>query len=246
MHFSPSRISLGVFCELPTSASIEIIAAAGWDFVVIDCEHAPITAQMLPDLIRASDAARIPAIVRVPENNAAAIQQALDAGASGVQIPQISSVEAARAAVSAARFHPLGQRGFNPFVRAARYSAEPVADFVKRSNSEITVVLQIESAAGVQAVDQILTIPGIDVLFIGPYDLSQSLGIPGHTSDPRVFAAGEEIVTKAARHNVRVGVFTNSDQEAERWKEIGIQYLCYSVDTVLLLHALRNAHQRLR
>ena len=100
MRFSPSRISFGVFCELPTPASIEIIAAAGWDFVVIDCEHAPITAQMLPDLIRASDAARIPAIVRVPENNASAIQQALDAGASGVQIPQISSVDAARAAVA--------------------------------------------------------------------------------------------------------------------------------------------------
>jgi len=246
MHFPADRIALGVFCELPTPASIEIIGAAGWDFVIVDCEHAPITAQMLPDFIRASDAARIPAIVRVPENNAAAIQQALDAGASGVQIPQISSVEAARAAVSAARFHPVGQRGFNPFVRAARYSAEPVSDFVRRSNSNITVVLQIESAEGVRVVDHILEIPGIDVLFIGPYDLSQSLGIPGQTSDPRVYAAGEEIVAKAARRNVRVGVFTNSDLEADRWKQIGIRYLCYSVDTVLLLHALRVAHQRLR
>ncbi|MEO8127465.1 MAG: aldolase/citrate lyase family protein [Bryobacteraceae bacterium] len=246
MHFPPSRIALGIFCELPTPASVEIIAAAGWDFVIIDCEHAPITAQMLPDFIRASDAARIPAIVRVPENNAAAIQHALDAGASGVQIPQISSVEAARAAVSAARFHPTGQRGFNPFVRAARYSAEAVPDFLKRSNNDITVVLQIESSEGVRVVDHILEIPGIDVLFIGPYDLSQSLGIPGHTSDPRVYAAGQEIVAKAARHKVRVGVFTNSDVEAQRWKEIGIQYLCYSVDTVLLLHALRVAHQRVR
>jgi 4-hydroxy-2-oxoheptanedioate aldolase len=246
MHLSASQLSLGVFCELPTPAAVEIIGAAGWDFVIIDCEHAPITAQMLPGFIRASEAARIPAIVRVAENNTAAIQQALDAGAAGVQIPQISSVEAARAAVSAARFHPQGLRGLNPFVRAARYSAEPVADFMRRSNSEVTVVLQIESTDGLQAVDQILEIPGIDVLFIGPYDLSQSLGIPGHTSDPRVFAAGEDIVEKAASRKVRVGVFTNSDQEADRWKDIGIQYLCYSVDTVMLLHALRNAHARLR
>jgi 4-hydroxy-2-oxoheptanedioate aldolase len=214
--------------------------------VVVDCEHAPITAQMLPEYIRASEAARIPAIVRVAENNAAAIQHALDAGASGVQIPQISSVEAARAAVAAARFHPLGQRGFNPFVRAARYSAEPVADFIRRSNAELTVVLQIESTDGLKAIDQILEIPGIDVLFIGPYDLSQSLGIPGHTSDPRVFEAGQALVEKAAQHHMRVGVFANTDHEAERWKDIGVQYLCYSVDTVMLLHALRNAHQRLR
>jgi 4-hydroxy-2-oxoheptanedioate aldolase len=243
MHLSPSKLSIGVFCELPTPASVEIIGAAGWDFVVIDCEHAPITAQMLPDFIRASEAARIPAIVRVPENNAAAIQQALDAGAAGVQIPQISSVEAARAAVSAARFHPLGMRGFNPFVRAARYSAQPVAEFL---NNETTVVLQIESTEGLRAVDKILEIPGIDVLFIGPYDLSQSLGIPGQTSDPRVFQAGEAIVSKASARGVSVGVFTNSEQEAERWKQIGIQYLCYSVDTVMLLGALRSARERLR
>jgi 4-hydroxy-2-oxoheptanedioate aldolase len=235
-----------VFCELPTPASVEIIGAAGWDFVIVDCEHAPVTAQMLPEFIRASEAAHIPAIVRVAENNAAAIQHALDAGASGVQIPQISSVAAARAAVSAARFHPLGNRGFNPFVRAARYSAEPVADFLTRSNAEVTVVLQIESTEGLKAVDQILEIPGIDVLFIGPYDLSQSLGIPGHTSDPRVFAAGQALVAKAAEHHLRIGVFANTDHEASRWKDIGIQYLCYSVDTVMLLHALRNAHQRLR
>jgi 4-hydroxy-2-oxoheptanedioate aldolase len=246
MHLSHSKLSFGVFCELPTPASVEIIGAAGWDFVIVDCEHAPVTAQMLPEFIRASEAAHIPAIVRVAENNAAAIQHALDAGASGVQIPQISSVAAARAAVSAARFHPLGNRGFNPFVRAARYSAEPVADFLARSNAEVTVVLQIESTEGLKAVDQILEIPGIDVLFIGPYDLSQSLGIPGHTSDPRVFAAGQALVAKAAEHHVRIGVFANTDHEASRWKDIGIQYLCYSVDTVMLLHALRNAHQRLR
>ncbi len=246
MHLSLTKLSLGVFCELPAPAAVEIIGSAGWDFVILDCEHAPITAQMLPDFIRAGEAARIPVIVRVAENNAAAIQQALDAGAAGVQIPQISSVAAARAAVSAARFHPLGQRGFNPFVRAARYSAEPVVDFVKRSQDEVTVVLQIESAEGVEAVDQILDIPGIDVLFIGPYDLSQSFGIPGQTSDLRVFAAGEAIVAKAGARGVQVGVFTNSDDEAIRWKDIGIRYLCYSVDTVLLLRALRKAHQRLR
>src|SRR2546427_8867839 len=97
----------GVFCELPCPEAVEIIGLAGWNFVVIDCEHAPITAALLPGMIRAATAAGIPAIVRVAANEPSAIQHALDAGASGVQIPQIASVEAAKAAVAASRFHPL-------------------------------------------------------------------------------------------------------------------------------------------
>jgi 4-hydroxy-2-oxoheptanedioate aldolase len=117
---------------------------------------------------------------------------------------------------------------------------------MKRSNEEVTVVLQVESAEGVRSVDAILEVAGIDVLFIGPYDLSQSLGIPGQTSHPNVFLAGETIVKKAAARGVRVGVFTNSEAEALRWKEIGIQYLCYTVDTVVLLDALRKLQASVR
>lgn len=98
-------IVTGVFCELPCPEAVEIIGLAGWDFVIIDCEHAPITAALLPHMVRAATAAGLPAIVRVASNEAPAIQHALDAGAAGVQIPQIASVEAAKAAVLASRFH---------------------------------------------------------------------------------------------------------------------------------------------
>src|SRR5579859_6938456 len=140
------RVVTGVFCELPCPESVEIIGLAGWDFVVIDCEHAPITAALLPGMMRAASAAGIPAIVRVAASEPSAIQHALDAGASGVQIPQIASVEAARAAVAASRFHPLGARGFNPFVRAADFSASTTTDFFARANHEVALILQIESA----------------------------------------------------------------------------------------------------
>src|SRR5262245_14686095 len=119
----------GVFCELPSPEAVEIIGLAGWDFVVIDGEHAPITATQFPAMVRAATAAGLPAIVRVASNDAPAIQHALDSGAAGVQIPQIATVEAAQAAVAASRFHPLGQRGFNPFVRAADFSAKPTPEF---------------------------------------------------------------------------------------------------------------------
>jgi 4-hydroxy-2-oxoheptanedioate aldolase len=236
----------GVFCELPCPEAVEIIGLAGWDFAVIDCEHAPITAAQLPGMVRAANAAGLPAIVRVAANDPPAIQHALDAGASGVQIPQIASVEAAKAAIAASRFHPLGQRGFNPFVRAADFSLRTTAEFVTRANDEVVLALQIESAAGIDAVDGILALAGIDVLFIGPYDLSQSLGIPGEISHPKVFAAAERIASTAEAQGVALGVFTNSEQDARRWLEIGVRYLCLSVDTVFLLNAMRAAVTKFR
>jgi 4-hydroxy-2-oxoheptanedioate aldolase len=235
------RIVTGVFCELPCPESVEIIGLAGWDFVAIDCEHAPITAALLPGMMRAATAAGIPAIVRVTSSEPSAIQHALDAGAAGVQIPQIASVEAAKAAIAASRFHPLGARGFNPFVRAADFSASTTAEFFARANDEVALILQIESAAGVEAVDGILDLAGIDALFIGPYDLSQSLGIPGQTSHARVFGAAERIVKSAEAREIAVGVFTNSEEEGRRWLDIGVRYLCISVDTVFLLNAMRAA-----
>lgn len=240
------HVVTGVFCELPCPEAVEIIGIAGWDFTVIDCEHAPITAALLPHMVRAAAAARLPAIVRVASNDPAAIQHALDAGASGVQIPQIASVEAARDAVTASRFYPLGARGFNPFVRAADFSALATPEFLARANDDVSLILQIESAAGIEAVDGILAIEGIDALFVGPYDLSQSLGIPGETSHPRVFAAAERIVRSAEANGVAVGVFTNSEQDALRWLSAGVRYLCLSVDTVFLLNAMRVGLTTLR
>src|SRR4051794_2950116 len=124
----------GLFCEIPCPEAVEIAGVAGWDFVIIDGEHAPITAHLLPAMVRAAGASGIPSIVRVASSEPSGIQHALDAGASGVQIPQIASAEAARASVSASRFRPIGQRGFNPFVRAAGFSALNVPQFLEAAN----------------------------------------------------------------------------------------------------------------
>ncbi len=236
----------GVFCEVPAPEAVEIAGIAGWDFVIIDCEHAPITAHSLPAMVRAAETAGIAAVVRVASNEESAIQHALDAGAAGVQIPQIASVEAARKAIQAARFHPLGKRGLNPFVRAAKFSAMPVGDFLRRSNEEVALILQIESAEGIAAAADILELDGVDVLFVGPYDLSQSLGDPGDVSNPRVFEAGAALAGRAEARGVAVGVFANTEDDARRWLEAGVRYLCYSVDSVILLNAMRQAAASIR
>ncbi|MGH9719223.1 MAG: HpcH/HpaI aldolase family protein [Bryobacteraceae bacterium] len=230
----------GVFCELPCAEAVEIAGLAGWDFVIIDCEHAPIATPMLPNLVRAAAAAGIAPVIRVAANDPAMIQHALDSGAAGVQVPQIASVEAARDAIAAARFHPLGRRGFNPFVRAADFSALAVPEFLEQAR-ETALVLQIESAEGIAAADSILALEGIDVVFIGPYDLSQSLGIPGEIMHPRIFEAAARIARSAGERGVAAGVFTKSLDEARAWLAAGVRYLCYSIDTVLLLDAMRAA-----
>jgi 4-hydroxy-2-oxoheptanedioate aldolase len=231
----------GVFCELPCPEAVEIIGAAGWDYAVVDCEHAPIVSSMLPGFMRAGDAAGIAIVVRVPENSAAWIQQALDAGAAGVVIPQIASAEAARYAVAAARFYPAGLRGFNPFVRAARYSSRAVSDFIR---DEPLLILQIESSAALESLDSILA-AGADALFVGPYDLSQSLGAPGAVDDPGVLEAGRKICAQAEARGMCGGVFVNSEEGVRTWRALGARLIAYSVDTVQLLTALELARTRI-
>src|SRR5262249_52562569 len=129
---------------------------------------------------------------------------------------------------------------------AADFSARATPEFLDRANRDVALILQIESAAGIEAVDEILALPAIDALFIGPYDLSQSLGVPGETSHVKVFTAGERIVRSAAARDVAVGVFANSETDARRWLEIGVRYLCLSVDTVFLLNTMRATVTKFR
>ncbi|MBI1895298.1 MAG: aldolase [Acidobacteria bacterium] len=236
----------GVFCELPCPESIEISAFAGWDFAVIDCEHSSIPGSRLPDMVRAAGSAGMPAVVRVDQCNAAAIQHALDSGAAGLIVPQVVSTGQAEAAAHAARFHPLGTRGFNPFVRAGAYSLAPVAEYVRRGNEEAVLILQIESAQALDNVDAIAALAGVDVLFVGPYDLAQSLGVPGETSHERVIRAGAEIARKAVAAGKAAGVFVNSVDAARVWVDVGVTFVTCAVDSALLAGAMRSTIRGLR
>ena len=240
-----NKTLFGIFVELPTPAAVEIAGATGWDFVVIDCEHGAIAAASLPEYIRAAEAVSIPAIIRVPSNTAEWIQAALDAGAAGVQIPQISSFEAARQAVEMARFHPIGKRGFNPFVRAAGYSTEPSPQFIERSNREVALILQLESAEAVKAVDEIVKLPGIDAIFLGPYDLSQSFGKPGEVNHQDVLDAGERVLRSAAGAGLAPAVFVNTEEASAAWTQRGARWITYSTDSFLLAASMRKLRNSL-
>ena len=180
----------------------ELLAAAGFDGVVLDCEHGPLGPESLNWLVPACRAAGLPPIVRVRAPEASLIGGALDVGAAGVLVPQVESAAVARAAVGAARFGAGGSRGTNPYVRAAAYQGN--ADYFARANGAHAVLLMIEGAGGLAALPEILETPGFDAVFIGPFDLSQALGVPGQVEHPDVLrtggAAGARRVGSRRRH----------------------------------------------
>ena len=233
----------GLFIELASPESVEMAGWCGWDHCVIDCEHAPIDNAMLSTMLRA---ARIPAYVRVPNSNAESIQGALDNGASGVIVPRLQSAEEAARVVEAARFYPHGKRGVNHMVRAAKYSLEPVADYLAGAAGNTRVIVQIETAPALADVERIAATAGVDELFIGPYDLSQALEMPGQVLDENLLAAGRRILAAAHAVGRAVSVFVNDDEAARRWIEMGADSLHYSADTYLLAQTLKKTRERLR
>jgi 4-hydroxy-2-oxoheptanedioate aldolase len=235
----------GPFVETGAPEFVEIAGLAGFDFAIIDCEHAAFSGETVANLIRAAARADIAPIVRVRENAPGPILEALDLGAVGLHIPQIANADDARRAIAASKFPPDGERGFNPFVQAAAYGKTPVDEFRRRANDDTLLVLHIEARDSVDQIDEILAVPGIDVAFLGPYDLSQTLGIPGEVAHPRVQDAMRTVVEAAKKHNVAVGSFANSREHAELWVAAGVSYLSYSVDSVLYLEACRRTRDML-
>ena len=208
---------IGSFFRLPSPDLAEIFGEAGFDFIIIDQEHGPLTPETTSNLVRACDLVGMAAIVRIPDNQPWYFQHALDVGALGVQVPQIRTLADAERAVQLSKFSPLGRRGVCRNVRAARYSARDPFDYLERSNLDTVVVIQIESKEGVENITEILGVPGIDVVFIGPYDLSQSLGLTGQVEHRLVRSAMEQVVTACHLARVTSGVYADSAEAVSHW-----------------------------
>ena len=171
----------GVSVMIPSPQIVEMIAAAGFDWVLIDCEHGTITLESVELMAMAAEASGITAIARPVSRSPEHILQVMDRGVMGVQVPHVKSAADARAAVAAVKFHPLGERSIAAGTRAAVYDAHgTLADYVKAANEATLIAVQIEDKEAVENLDEILQVDDIDVFFIGPSDLSQSMGHPGN------------------------------------------------------------------
>jgi 4-hydroxy-2-oxoheptanedioate aldolase len=177
---------VGVFIAFPSPALVELSGLAGFDFVVIDCEHGPMNPESVEHMVRAAEAVGITPIIRIAQNVQQVILRYLDIGGQGVQMPVINTRAEAERVVQAVKYPPEGRRGLAS-VRAASFGlAETLTEYVVEANRQTLVVTHIENVEAIANLDEMLKVSGIDVFFIGPTDLSQSLGYPGKTQDPKV------------------------------------------------------------
>lgn len=236
--------ALGCFSKTTDSSVIESIGKAGWDFAIIDMEHGPVTTETLKHHVLAAYSGGLAPIVRVESFESENIGKALDIGAIGLQIPSVSSAENVIKVNKAARFHPVGERGVCRFVKAADYGLLPKNEYFRLAN-ETLIIIQVEGKEGLYNIDEILETRGFDILFIGPYDLSQSLGHNGEIEHPEVVTEMERICKKAVEKNIYVGTFCDTISQANRWKELGLKYLSYSVDIAIFANELKNIKKKI-
>ena len=223
---------LGCFLTWPTAGVLELLGLAGFDFVVVDTEHGYFNTESVEQIVRAAEGAPIPVIVRVPSCLAAAdAGRALDAGACGVLFPRADSEAPVRAAVENVKFAPVGHRGLAG-VRANRYGAVPFDDWVLEANEGSTVFVQIETAGALDELEPIAALQWVDLLFVGPNDLSQALGVPGHYEEPRYRAAVERVGAVAREHGKAAGIMLRAPDEIPALTEHGYRVFTTSDRTL--------------
>jgi len=226
---------LGTFIKSVSTPTIEILGDVGFDFAIIDAEHAPIDRQGLDLLLLASRAVGLPCLVRVPEATPGWVLGALDAGAAGVVVPHVSSAAESRRVVRACRYAG-GGRGFSNSPRAGRYGARSQWQHVDAADEEVTVVAMIEDPEAVEAIDDIVAIDGLDALFIGRADLGVALDDRAAGS-PRVADATRRVLAAADRAGKAACLLASGPDEAQRLRAAGASAFVLSSDQGLLRQA---------
>jgi 4-hydroxy-2-oxoheptanedioate aldolase len=223
----------GCFVRTAEPQLIEYVALLGWDFLVFDAEHGSLQPHHLEDLCRAVEPRGTTPIVRVTTNDAPTILRFLDTGAHGVHVPWVNSAEEAERAVRSVKYTPRGIRGLAGS-RASEWGLrEPIGEYVQRANRETLVVIQIETQDAVDAIDDYLAIDGIDVLFIGPTDLSQSLGHPGDLRHPDVLAAMDRVADAVVGSGTTLGIYAGTVDMTRDWLDRGARYFTTSLEPFL-------------
>lgn len=212
----------GLLVKMPAAAVVEIAAHVGFDFVVLDTEHGARDAHMLEMHIRAADGVGIPALVRVPRHNGHEMLFALDAGATGIVAPRVIDVSDVEEIVSAAFYPPVGQRGLSLSTRAGRHGLSDVGSHIEAALQETVLVVQIEDAAAVPNAGAIAAHPQVDAVFIGPNDLSSSMGWPGDRDREEVRAAVENVIAAVrGEASAALCMLAASAAEAHAWRRRG-------------------------
>lgn len=231
----------GSWVSLTDPAVIEIMVDSGFDFLLLDGEHAPISEDSLKMMLMAARGSETALIYRVRENSEPLIKVALDLGADGLFVPMVNSAEQAQQAIDATRYPPQGRRGIGPW-RASNYY-NSLAEYVAGAREQITLFLQIEDRAALPHLDDILSVDGFDAAYIGPADLTASHNLYPDRDHPEVLASIDRIIAACKRHQVPLGIDASGPEEITRLREAGLQIFTYGMDVSYLHDGVRATAQ---
>ncbi len=229
------RVQLGTgFAQLRSPEVARILAAAGFHWAFIDTEHGAFDIETVQDVCRAASDCGLCPIVRVANMEYDLVARALDCGAMGIIFPRVESVELLQQAVRWTKFPPEGIRGFGLTPTHVNYERASIAEILAHVNANTLVILQIETQKAVDMRDELLSVPGLDAVMVGPVDLSISLGVAGDFQHPKMVAAMEAIRDSCVRHGIAPGTQTRSLALAKFWKERGMRFLGCGSETGML------------
>lgn len=226
------RRQIGLWSSLSSNYTVEAIAGAGFDWILLDTEHSPNDLESVLTQLQAAAAYPTTPIVRVPWNDMVTIKRFLDIGAQSLLIPYVSTPEEALQAVSYTRYPPQGVRGVAGATRATRFGR--VKDYAKRAHEEICVLVQVETQQGVANIEAICSVEGVDGVFIGPADLHASLGYTGETANPEVKPLIDEAIRLIRGCGKAPGILTPSEEDARHWLDCGALFVAVGADVGIL------------
>jgi len=234
----------GTWVSLSDPSVIEILCQSGFDFLLVDGEHTPISDDELKTVVVAAHGFDTKIIYRVRENNTAMIKIALDLGVDGIMIPMVNSKLDAQKAVNSSKYPPVGLRGIGPW-RASNYY-DDLLDYTANANDRLTLILQIENAEALPHLSDILTVDGIDALYVGPADLSASLGVFPDTSAPIVQEKIQEIISNCQQAGMPVGIDIGDIDTLEEFHKKGARLFTYGMDVSYIFEGARSASALMR
>jgi 4-hydroxy-2-oxoheptanedioate aldolase len=226
------KAQIGLWSSLSSNYSVEVIAGAGFDWILLDCEHSPNDLESLLTQLQAAAPYPSHPVVRVPWNDMVTIKRVLDVGAQSLLIPYVSTAEEARAAVSYTRYPPAGARGVAGTTRATRFGR--VKDYAKRAHEEICVLVQVETQGALDNIEAICAVEGVDGVFIGPADLHASLGYTGEIANPKVKPLIDEAIRRIRKAGKAPGILTPNEADAKHWLGCGALFVAVGADVGIL------------
>ena len=224
-------VLIGALLQMPLPEVAECFVHAGYDWLFIDLEHSPMDPREALDILTAVDS-RIPCVVRVPWNDEANIKKALDIGATGIILPLVNTAEDARRAVGWCKYPPKGVRSVG-VTRAQRFDLDFDA-YMQRANEDIAVIVQIEHIEAVKNIEGILDVMGIDGVFVGPFDMSGSMDLPGQINHPRVQDAIHKVITACEERDIARCIYAHTPGHAKTYMEQGYSVIGLCTDYIML------------